>query len=74
MINESPQHMTLSETEAALESVDTQMKLLEERRARLRRHRNTLGSAPADISRWGAAFPWTKEVDRLKKEYAVSIT
>lgn len=24
----------------------------------------------ADLKRWGAAFPWSREVDRLKKEYA----
>lgn len=93
--------MTLSETEAALFSVDTEMKMLAERRARLLKHRQHLTGAPApadergepngedidvayaeaqgddvaplpvaDVKRWGAQFPWSKEVDRLKKECA----
>lgn len=97
--------MTLSETEAALVSVNTEMQMLAQRRARLLKHRQQLTCEPApaddaggwpeepngediqgayaqpqgedvaplpvaDVKRWGAQFPWSKEVDRLKKECA----
>jgi hypothetical protein len=95
--------MTLSETEAALASIVSEMQVLQQRRASLAAHRSRLlGAAdgedappnmdeiddimvepppllqsarsdapalpPADLRRWSGDFPWSKQVDELKKQ------